>query len=212
VRPVRHRVRTVPPINFGGQWTESVLYEFCQTGGNRCSDGARPFSKLVFDGSGNLYGTTSLSDAGGVVFELSPGVAGWTETVLYSFCSLGAPPVCPDGNKPMAGVVFDKEGNLYRTTSAGGSPKYQGGGVIYKLTPGQNGWTEKTVYAFPGATGPKGGGLFGEVNFDSAGNIYSTAAQGGANGWGVVFRLTPKGCKKYRVSLMSTALFQLLVC
>src|ERR1700722_14907688 len=139
----------LPPGIPGEPWTESVLYDFCQIPGDEgCSDGAKPFSTLVFDSAGNLYGTAlaGASD-GGVVFELSQGAAGWAETVLYSFCSQGSPPVCPDGHNPKAGVVFDNEGNLYGTTYAGGSPKYQGGGVVYKLTPGQNGWTEKTVYA-----------------------------------------------------------------
>lgn len=182
------------PAAAGEVWTETVLYEFCPipNGGN-CVDGAVPLGKLIFDTYGNLYGTTSTgggTNRGGAVFELSPSSAGWTEQVLYSFCSLED---CVDGAAPEAGVTFDKSGNLYGTTSIGGSNKYRGGGVVFKLTPGSNGWTENVLYAFHTPTGPFGGYLLGDVALDSAGNVYSTANSGGANGVGVVFRVTPEG-------------------
>jgi uncharacterized repeat protein (TIGR03803 family) len=185
-----------PPGMSGDAWTYSVIYYFCSNNEPHCPDGAEPSGKVTFDTSGNLYGTTPLGgeNGRGVVFELSQGLGGWTESVIYSFCSQGNPPACPDGSKPAAGVAFDKEGNLYGTTSAGGSPKYPGSGVVYKLTPGQSGWTEQILYAF--LNGAKGGTLLGEVNFNSAGNIYSTAESGGADAQGVVFRLTPKGLQE----------------
>jgi uncharacterized repeat protein (TIGR03803 family) len=91
-------------------WTETVLYSF-----TRGADGRLPLAGLIFDGNGNLYGTTiggGSADAG-VVFELTPGSSGWTETALYSFCSLQ---YCDDGDSPYAGLVFDGNGNLYGTT------------------------------------------------------------------------------------------------
>lgn len=55
-----------------GTPTEIVLYNFCQLG--NCADGGGPNGELVFDGAGNLYGTTTYGgtapDGGGTVFEL----------------------------------------------------------------------------------------------------------------------------------------------
>ena len=84
--------------------TYKVLYNF---GANGPNDGSGPMGKLVRDGQGNLYGTTSVggSVASGTVFELSPSVGGtWTETILYNFCSQAN---CLDGAYP-AGLVFDQ--------------------------------------------------------------------------------------------------------
>lgn len=99
---------------------ETVLYTFA--GG---PDGATPTAGLVRDKSGNLYGTTySGGNAnGGTVFEISPS---GTHTVLHTFTG-GA-----DGAEPEAGLILDKQGNLYGTTIGGGS---FGIGVVYKVIP-----------------------------------------------------------------------------
>jgi uncharacterized repeat protein (TIGR03803 family) len=71
--------------------TEKVLYDFCPS--YPCSNGNEPeFGGLIFDGVGNLYGTTTSGGlfGWGTVFELSPnGSGGWNETVLYSFSGGG---------------------------------------------------------------------------------------------------------------------------
>jgi uncharacterized repeat protein (TIGR03803 family) len=123
------------------------------------------------------------------VFELSPGANGsWTETVLYNFCSL---PNCEDGAFPVAGLVFDTDGNLYGTTSAGGSSTCSGGcGTIFKLTPGKAGtWEETLIYSFDFTHGAY---PMADLTFDHAGKLYSTTMLGGAHGRGAVFELTPK--------------------
>jgi uncharacterized repeat protein (TIGR03803 family) len=164
--------------NQDGSWTETVLYSFA--GGE---DGARPFASLIFDSAGNLYGTTyeGGKDGAGTIFELSPNQDGsWTETVLHSFNRA-------DGGGPTAGLVFDSEGNLYGPTTQGGE---QGAGTIFQLTPNSNGsWTESVIHSFNGKDGsyPDHGGLI----FDADGNLYGTANAGGADGYGVVFKLTP---------------------
>src|ERR1700722_10095594 len=87
--------------------TESVLYSFCSQ--SNCSDGEYSSASLVSDGVGNFYGTTLDGGAhgGGTVFELSPsGSGGWTETVLYNFCSA---PRCADGAGP-TNVILDSAG------------------------------------------------------------------------------------------------------
>lgn len=180
-----------PPSAPGGVWTETVLHSFCTNYVNRqCLDGFSPESQLVSDAAGSLYGTTSGGGSGhasgGTVFELSRGSGGWQETVLYNFCSLGEGFKCPDGTYPVAGVTFDKVGNLYGTTSAGGQ---FGDGTVYKLSPSGNGWTETVVRS----SGQNGIEPTGTVSIDAQGNLYSTASEGGPSGGGSVFRLTPSG-------------------
>jgi uncharacterized repeat protein (TIGR03803 family) len=176
---------------------ESVIYSFAYGG----SDGLNPYSGLISDGAGNLYGTTSSGGAigspfgtNGAVFELTPGAGGtWTEKVLYSF---GA--TTNDGIVPLAGLILDAKGNLYGTTSAGGA---NGDGAVFELSQSTGGtWTEKVLYSFGAtstdASGPKRGSLI----FDAAGNLYGTTRFGGPNqvsngggsgSAGTVFELTP---------------------
>jgi uncharacterized repeat protein (TIGR03803 family) len=197
-----------PPAQLGDAWTYSALYKFCSVQQNgTCLDGAVPYSKLTFDAEGNLYGTAtnggSTYNAGGVVFELSPSQGAWTESVLYNFCSVGKGEHCLDGYDPIAGVSFDKSGNIYGTTFYGGSSKYSGSGVVYKLLRGANGWTETVLATF--LNGPLGGNPMGEVNFDAAGNLYSTTSFGGDyHSYGTVFRIDPSTNKILALSFNNT--------
>jgi uncharacterized repeat protein (TIGR03803 family) len=185
--------------NSDGSWTESVLYNFCPATG--CLDGASPYAGVIFDLSGNLYGTTSLGgpSGGGVAFKLARPKLGWTESVLYSFCSLKD---CTDGASPYAGLSSDVSGSLYGTTLFGGSPTCLSGGVcgvVFKLTPNSNGrWQESVLHRFQGhpAVGPNA-----SVILDKAGNLYSTTAnETNYVGEGTVFKLTPQSSHwKYRV-------------
>jgi uncharacterized repeat protein (TIGR03803 family) len=160
---------------------ETVLYSFA--GG---TDGADPQAGLVMDAAGNLYGTTSAggSAGNGTVFELvapKKKDGPWTETVLYSF-GTGT-----DGATPIGGVIFDAAGNLYGTTSGGGTSGY---GAIFQLKPG-SGWTESILYSFQNTT--DGAYPYAGLVSDAAGNLYGAATDGGANGGGTVFELTPSG-------------------
>src|SRR5208282_2359772 len=102
-----------------------------------------------------------------------------TETVLYSFNY-------SDGAYPQSNLTFDGAGNLYGTTSAGGY------GTVFELSPnGSGGWNQTVLYRFTG--GPDGGYPICSLIFDSVGNLYGTAYSGGANGYGVVFELSPVG-------------------
>jgi hypothetical protein len=102
-----------------GGWEETILYTF--TGG---ADGAYPVGNLVLDSAGNLYSVTlgggsfNGNRCGtfgcGVVYELSPGASGWTETVLYTFTG-GS-----DGSEP-EWLVQDANGNLLGVTYLGGT-------------------------------------------------------------------------------------------
>jgi len=103
-------------------------------------------------------------------------------SVLYSFC----PAVnCPDGANPFAGLIIDKKGNLYGTAAGGGA---DGAGVVFKLAPDG---TETVLYSF--TVGSDGFGPTADLIMDSSGNLYSTTENGGADGYGVVFKLAPDG-------------------
>jgi len=104
-------------------------------------------------------GTTASGGThpGGTVFELTPAQGGnWTEKVLYNFCSQTN---CTDGAGPLAGLIFDAAGNLYGTTSAGGT--YQDFGTVFELMPTKGGgWTEQVLHSFgnpPDGVYPSGG-------------------------------------------------------
>jgi uncharacterized repeat protein (TIGR03803 family) len=168
--------------------TETVLYSF-----NGGTDGADPIAGLIQDATGNLYGTTSQGgvNGNGTVFELAaPKAKGgsWTESVLYSF-GAGS-----DGSDPFGGLSFDSAGNLYGTTSAGGA---YGFGTVFQLVAGAN-WTENILYNFQDAN--DGAVPYAGLISDKAGNFYGAATEGGANGGGTVFELTPsKGSWTFNV-------------
>jgi len=172
-----------------GSWSESVLYRFCAF--QNCSDGKGPSSGLIFDQTGNLYGTTVQGGAAegvGTVFELTPNRDGsWTESVLYRFCSLTN---CEDGAQPSADLIFDQAGNLDGTTNDGGSA---GAGTVFELTPNRDGsWSESVLYSFCSLTNCSDGGDYPpSVILDQAGNLYGTTYYGGNAGYGVVFKLAP---------------------
>jgi uncharacterized repeat protein (TIGR03803 family) len=192
---------TVYQVNANG--TEQVIYRFL---GPNNSDGANPFSTLVKDAAGNLYGSTVFGgtinnnncepDAGcGTVFELTPNNDGsWTETVLYRFQG-GA-----DGSFPAVSLLNNADGSIYGTTPIGGSLSACGGsgcGTIFKLTNNSGQWTKTTVYAFGG---PDGDNPISPLTRDSVGNLYGTTIYGGnlncafyQPGCGLVFRLDPNG-------------------
>jgi uncharacterized repeat protein (TIGR03803 family) len=159
----------------GGGWTDNTLYSFGGTSG----DGMTPYSGLIMDGAGNLYGTTGYGGANGygTVYELTPSGSGWTEQILHSFTQ-------NDGALPIGGLIFDAMGNLYGTTSSYGP---NGGGTVFELSPSNGGWTFSTVYAF---TGQANEGPYGGMVMDTAGHLYGTTLQEGADGEGSVFQLT----------------------
>lgn len=166
----------------GGEWNKAILHSFANDG----MDGSSPNSALVFDGAGNLYGTTLLGGSHGVgsVFKLALRQGGgWLEEILHNFDNNGI-----DGEYPgVARLVFDAAGNLYGATTGGGP---HGAGVVFELMPQPSGkWTEKLLHAF-GRAGDGAQPQTGVV-LDSAGNLYGTTANGGSDGVGTVFELTP---------------------
>ena len=169
-----------------GSWVETILYEFA--GG---SEGEEPNGGLAMDATGKLYGVTEFggASASGTMFKLAPSSSGWIVTILHSFCT---PPDCADGYAPRFGPVLDPAGNLYATAG-------QHQGVAYELTPGPSGWTETVLYTFCSQPNCTDGDFPSGVVRDSAGNLYGTAREGGAFGYGALFTLrsTPEGAWKY---------------
>jgi uncharacterized repeat protein (TIGR03803 family) len=167
----------------GGSWSESGLHSFSSSG----NDGTYPRSALLFDASGNAYGTTPGGGAHtwGTVYELSPVEGGgWIEKLLHSFN-------VTDGSEPFANVIFDAAGNLYGTTQNGGaSTTCSGGcGVVFELSPkAGGGWGVKVLHSFNSIDGanPAGG-----VIFDPSGNLYGMTSVGGRYNYGVIFELSP---------------------
>ena len=155
-------------------WSETPIYQF--TG---LSDGVTPNGGVVFDPSGNLYGTTVSGGANkfGTVFQLTPSGSGWTKTILYNFQNL------TDGKLPNSGVVLDSSGNLYGTTVFGGTGL---GGTVFQLNPSGGGWTFNLIYGLVGNAGP-----FGNLSLDAAGNLYDTTYQDGRHLLGSTFMLAP---------------------
>jgi uncharacterized repeat protein (TIGR03803 family) len=155
---------------------KTVLYNFTGTS----DDGAYPFSRLIWDKAGNLYGTTYKGGASGYgsVFELSKS---GKDKVLYSFAG-GA-----DGGNPYAGVVRDPAGNLYGTTFGIFGVDY---GTVFKLNTAHK---EKVLHAFSGGT-DGGYPYYGGLVRDPAGNFYGTTSFGGANQYfGTVFKVSRAG-------------------
>jgi uncharacterized repeat protein (TIGR03803 family) len=171
---------TVFKITPGG--TLTTLYSFCSQ--TNCTDGDGPDAGLVQAANGNFYGTTQGGGAnnGGTVFKIT---SGGTLTTVYRFCSQSG---CTDGGEPYAGLVQAANGDLYGTTYGGGANDR---GTVFKITPSG---TLTTLYRFCPQNGCTDGagpeaGLVQAAN----GDLYGTTANGGPNGYGTVFKITPSG-------------------
>jgi uncharacterized repeat protein (TIGR03803 family) len=154
--------------------TETLLHTFA--GGT--NDGSKPFGGVVRDKSGNLYGTTFSGGASemGTVYEIEPN---GTMTFLHSFAG------GTDGALPVAGLFRDRRGNLYGTTSGGGTG---GTGTVFRLAPDGS---ETVLYSF--LNGYDGGLPASPVIVDKAGDVYGESLDGGTTYNGVVYEVTPSG-------------------
>jgi uncharacterized repeat protein (TIGR03803 family) len=154
---------------------ETILHDF--TGG---ADGGGPLGNLVFDSSGNLYGTTSTGGNStcqcGVVYKID---TTGNQTVLYTFTD------AENGFGPWAGLAIDASGNLYGTNATGGS---YGLGSIFKIDASGNYSVLHNFEAWDGQL------LFlAPLTLDPAGNLYGVTAYGGATTTGTVFKLATSG-------------------
>jgi uncharacterized repeat protein (TIGR03803 family) len=189
-------------------WIFTPLYQFTGFG-----DGQRPVAPVVFGPGGLLYGsaiwggnvgTQDCNFGGcGVVFTMHPtatachaALCNWIQNPIYQFASL------PDGFEPTGNMAFDPVGNLYGITTYGGNLNCEseetGCGTVFELVRSGSGWSKSTLYLFHGVDGefPTGG-----IVRDSAGVLYGTTADGGANDFGTVFALTPSGSGYTRTTI-----------
>jgi len=111
-----------------GVWSETELFSFNST------DGGEPWAGVTFDSAGNLYGTTYNGGThdGGVVYKLTPGSSGWTQSVLYDYTSGG-----DAGAAMFSPVLLDHSGEIYVTAANGGSFSACsfGCGIVFEIEP-----------------------------------------------------------------------------
>jgi uncharacterized repeat protein (TIGR03803 family) len=189
--------RLTPPISGNEPWTRTVLHEFGD------HDGRAPYSGLIADGAGNLYGSTTAGGAqpnsAGTIFRLSPPADGstkWRLKVLYDFTG------AHDLNSPIGSLVFDHAGNLYGTLAS-----YKViGGAVFELSPPQAGasrWAYSTIFRFDGRNGSN---PYGTLLIDQAGNLFGTSGlvSGGYNDAGLIYELSPPspGSTKWTRSIL----------
>jgi uncharacterized repeat protein (TIGR03803 family) len=169
-----------------GEWSASAIFKF------NGINGSSPYSNVIFDAQGNLYGTSggvwNPKGYRGTAFELIPGPNGeWTEKILCTFDDLVT-----------AGVIFDKGGNLYGTTWDAGAHFL---GSIFELTPNADDtWTETTLHSF---NGKDGSWVYAGVVFDSKGNLWGTTSGYGSD-LGSVYELTPNEKGQWTINVLQT--------
>ena len=183
-------------------WNYRAIYSLCSVAG--CADGQTGDGAMAIDTAGNIYGIAVKGGANGkgVVYELSPvttpGRKGYTQKVLYNFCSAAN---CADGASPVSGLTYagassgapyDGTSPLYGTTGSGGD---NNGGVVFSLTPMENGnWNENILhfFCFGGGSCHDGAGPVGQgvIAVDSSNNIFGATYQGGDNNSGVIYEVS----------------------
>ena len=157
------------------QITFNSIWEF------NAIDGAFPdYGSLAQGFNGNFYGTTNSGGAhyAGTVFEIT---AGGNLTTLYAFCSQLS---CADGFDPAAGLIQAADGNLYGTTTYGGTNDY---GTVFEITASGK---LTTLYSFNGTDGVFPQGSLVQA---SNGTFYGTTEQGGIYNDGTIFEITAGG-------------------
>ena len=168
----------------GGNWQESVIYEFTRGRGTAVN----PSEGLFFNNEGNLLGTTLKGGDGlGAVFELTESQKGWKETVLYRFYGN------PDGAYPVGQLSTDEKGDLFGVAFWEGAHRVDG--MVFELMPGgTEDRKERILHGFAG--GIDGSRPEAGLVSDSHGHLYGTTQQGGGGtrcdqGCGTVYEVTP---------------------
>jgi uncharacterized repeat protein (TIGR03803 family) len=162
-------------------------------------DGSEPIAAMVFDKSGNLYGTTfegGSSDAG-TIFEVSPsGTNGWTYQIIYNFA-------CEPGCYPQGSLTIDEQGNLYGATQIGGT---NNDGTIFQLSRQSDGnWSVRTLFVFGDVN--NGSGFWPNGVVYHKGALFGSTRDGGASKCGTIFSLTPNEAGEWSQTVLHTFLY-----
>jgi uncharacterized repeat protein (TIGR03803 family) len=148
------------------------------------ADGQQSVAGMALARDGSFYGTTFYGGASedGTIFKITPT---GTLTSLHSFCRLAN---CSDGSNPEAALIQGSDGSLYGTTANGGASAH---GTVFKITPGG---ALTTLHSFCSLS-LCADGEFPRASLVQAtdGMLYGTTSEGGANGDGTVFSITPSG-------------------
>lgn len=173
----------------GASYTHTDLHTFCSL--SKCADGAGPLGRLAIDKLGRLVGLTQC--ANGSCFEsgLLYRLAGSTERRPHIFCT--TQPNCPGGGGPLAGAIIDAHGNIFGTTSLGGTGANcnfgNGCGVVFEYS---SAGVYSVLWNFcTRASCTDGNEPAAPLIMDASGNLYGTTNAGGLYGQGTIFRLTP---------------------
>jgi uncharacterized repeat protein (TIGR03803 family) len=167
----------------------TTVYSFCAD--VACVNGAFVYpdgaAALVQATDGGLYGTTYAGGAygAGSIYGISPS---GTPITLYSFCANSG---CPDGSNPYFGLTLAPNGDLYGVTNSGGADN---AGTIFEIQPSSG--TLITLYSFcsTGTCEQVSGSLpDAALVLASNGDLYGSTVNGGTNGKGTIFKITPSG-------------------
>jgi len=186
-------------------WTYKVVFSF--GAGGDLTKGWQTTAGLTYKGAGEgelydgksaLYGTTTSGGnaAQGTVYQLTPHAGGWTQDVLYHFCSKSN---CTDGKSPgHVALLMDKTGKtLTGTTIFGGA---NGGGIVFQLKGGKKGWKQTVLYDFcsKAPTCADGEHPDSALVADSKGVFYGTTISTAVDG-GIIYKLQAGKKPKYTV-------------
>jgi len=166
-------------------WTGENIHSF-----NGSPDGLIPNGPPAIDSAGNVYGTTygGGHEDYGTVWKLIPvttakGAGTYKEKILHSFTA------GKNGQYPAAGVTLDSSGNVYGTTAYGGTGCLLGCGTVFELAVSGDNYKYKHLSSFNGTDGAQP--YSNPILLNGSGNLYGTTLNGGAEGWGTVFEVTP---------------------
>ncbi len=198
------------PQNPALTWAEADLYNFC-TGATTSAlcYGWQPEASLIVDSQNNLYGTTVGNLGSGNEYYCK-----WVTNPIATY-SLGTAPQSPtaegtvfeydfstrqvltlytfqgDEANPVGSLMFDTQGNLWGTTCTGGQYNL---GTVFQLHLEPNGsWQETFRYSFGGYGAADGANPVAGLVEDTNGNLYGTTVNGGTQGVGTVFEISPGG-------------------
>jgi hypothetical protein len=167
----------IRPPQFESRWEMRVLSDV-----NATTIGDQPFWSMIGQDR-DLYGATEDggNKGGGTLYRFESSDRGWGKPIpLYHFAIRRSP------IDTLSELIADSSGSLYGTTAGRGN---EDGGTVFKLSPGQDGWTMTTIHRFSG--GDDGAYPVGGLTIDRAGAIYGSTSGGGNDGMGTVFKLTP---------------------